>query len=84
MKSIYNQEVKDGRINKDAAKKIFKTLEDMERSEINYSKLLCKSDDNKYFDFTRFGPLSSFYLKLINGDISINAAKLSIKNLKTR
>ena len=56
----------------------------MERSEINYSKLLYKSGDNKYFDFTRFGTLSSFYLKLINGDISINAAKLSIKNLKTR
>ena len=40
------------------------------------------SDDNKYFDFTRFGLLSSFYLKLINGNISINAAKLSIKKLK--
>ena len=54
----------------------------MERSEINYSKLLYKSGDNKYFDFTRFWLLSSFYLKLINGDISINAAKLSIKEFK--
>ena len=44
--------------------------------------MLYNSDDNKYFDFTRFGPLSSFYLKLINGNISINAAKLSIKELK--
>ena len=55
----------------------------MERSGINYSKLLYKSGGNKYFDFTRFGPLSSFQLKLINGDISINAAKLSIKEFKT-
>ena len=54
----------------------------MERSGINYSKLLYKSGDNKYFHFTRFGPLSSFYLKLTNGDICINAAKLSIKEFK--
>ena len=82
LKSIYSQEVKDGRINSDNAKKIFKTLEDMERSKFNYSKLLYKSGDNEYFDFTRFGPLSSLYLKLINGDISTNAAKLSIKEFK--
>ena len=84
LKSIYNQEVKDGRSNKDAAKKIFKTLENLERSETNYSKLVYKSGDNKYFDFnfTRFGPLSSFYLKLMNGDIGINVVKLNMKKFK--
>ena len=43
----------------------------MERSETNYSKLLYKSGDNKYFDFTRFGPLSSFYLKLTKMEILV-------------
>ena len=82
LKSIYNQEVKDGRINKDAAKKIFKTLEDMERSEINYSKLAYKSGDNNYFNFTRFGLLSSFYLKLMNEDIGIDVVKLNMEESK--
>ena len=41
-----------------------------------------RSDDNQYFDFTRFGPLPSFYLKLINGKIDINVAKLKLKELK--
>ena len=53
----------------------------MERSEINYSKLLYKSGDNKYLtliDLDRF----SFYFKLINGDISINTIKLSIKEFE--
>ena len=63
-------------------KKIFKTLEDMERSEINYSKLVCKSGDNKYFGFNRFGPLSSFYLKLMNGDIGTDVVKLNMKKFK--
>ena len=74
--------MKDGRTNKDAAKKIFKTLEDMERSEINYSKLVYKSGDNKYFDFNRFGLLSRFYLKLMNGDIGIDVVKLNMEKLK--
>ena len=76
--------MKDGRSNKDTARKIFNTLEDMERSETNYSKLVYKSDDNKYFDFgfTRFGPLSSFYLKLMNGDIGVNVVKLNMKKFK--
>ena len=82
LKSIYSQEVKDGRINNNDTKKIFKTLEDMERCEINYCKLLYKSGDNKHFDFARFGPLSGFYLKLISGDIIINDAKLIIKEFK--
>ena len=82
LKSIYNQEVRDGRINKDAAKKIFKTLEDMERSEINYSKLAYKSGDNNYFNFTRFGLLSSFYLKLMNEDIGIDVVKLNMEESK--
>ena len=74
--------MKDGRINNVNAKKIFKTLEDMERSKIDYSKLVYKSGDSKYFDFTKFVPLSRFYLNLMNGDISINAAKLNIKEFK--
>ena len=82
LKSIYNQEVRDGRINKDAAKKIFKTFEDMERSEINYSKLAYKSGDNNYFNFTRFGLLSSFYLKLMNEDIGIDVVKLNMEDSK--
>ena len=74
--------MKDGRIDGYEAKKIFKTLEDMEGSQIDYSKLVCRSGDNEYFDFTRFGPLSSFYLKLINGSTGINVAKLKLKELK--
>ena len=60
-------------------KKICKTLEDMEGSEIDYSKLVHRSGD---FDFTRFGPLSSFYFKLINGSIDINVSKLKLKEFK--
>ena len=45
-------------------------------------KLVYRSDDNQYFDFTRFGTLPSFYLKLINGKIDINVAKLKLKELK--
>ena len=54
----------------------------MEGSKIDYSKLVYKSGDNEYFDFTRFRLLSSFYLKLINGDISINIVKLNMKEFK--
>ena len=75
--------MKDGRIDGYEAKKIFKTLEDMEGSQIDYSKLVYRSGDNEYFDFTRFGPLSSFYLKLINGSTGINVAKLKLKELKS-
>ena len=56
----------------------------MEGSKIDYSKLLYKSVDNEYFDFTRFGPLSSFHLRLITGDIGINVAKLSIKEFENK
>ena len=63
-------------------KKIFKTPEDIERSEIDYSKFVYKSSDNKCSDVARFGLLSSFSLKLINGDISINTVKLSMKEFK--
>ena len=75
--------MKDGKINDYEAKKIFKTLEDMEGSEIDYSKLVYRSDDNEYFDFTRFGPLSSVYLKLVNGNIGINVVKLTLKEFKS-
>ena len=63
-------------------KKIIKNLEDIEGSKIDYSKLVHKSGDNDYFDFTRFGLLSSFHLKLINGSIGINVAKLKLKEIK--
>ena len=83
LKIIYNREVKDGRIHNDEAKKIFKTLEDMEEgNKFDYSKLVYKSDDNRYFNFTRFGPLSSFYLKLVNGNIGIDVVKLNIKEFR--
>ena len=57
------------------AKKIFKILEDMEVSKINYSKLVYRTGGNVYFDFARSGTLSSFYLKLINGNIGNSVAK---------
>ena len=71
LKSIYSQEVKDGRIYNNEAKKIFKILEDMKGSKTDYTKMVYRSGDNDYFDFTRFGPLSSFCLKLINGSIKV-------------
>ena len=66
--------MKNGRINNNETKKIFKTLEGMEGSKIDYSKLVYRSAE--YFDFTRFGLLSSFYLKLMNRSIGINVSKL--------
>ena len=48
LKSIYSQEMKDGRIDNNEAKKIFKILEDMEDSKIDYSKLVYRSGDNEY------------------------------------
>ena len=51
----------------------------MQGSKIDYSKLVYRSDDNEYFDFTKFGLLSSFYLNLMNGNIGINLAKLNMK-----
>ena len=54
----------------------------MEGSKIGYSKLVYRSGDNEYFDFTRFRLLSSFYLKLINANIGINVAKLNMKEFK--
>ena len=82
LKSIYSQEVKYGRIDNDEAKKIFKTLKDMEGSKTDYSKLVYGSDDDEYFNFTRFGLLSSFYLKLINGNIGISVAKLNMEEFR--
>ena len=54
----------------------------MERSKINYSKLVYKSCDKKYFDFTKFGPLSTFYLNVMNRDIGIDVVKLNIEEFK--
>ena len=69
-------------ITKQKAKKIFKTLENMEGNKIDYSKLVYRSGDNEYFDFTRFGLLSSFYLKLINANTGISVTKLNMKEFK--
>ena len=74
--------MKDGRIDDNEPRKIIKTLEDMESSNIDYSKLVQKSGDNEYFDFIRFGLLSSFHLKLINRSIGINVAKLKLKETR--
>ena len=54
----------------------------MEGSKTNYSRLVCRSGDNKYFDFTRFEPLSSVNLKLVNGSIGINFVNLKLKEFK--
>ena len=58
LKGIYSQEVKDENINNDKSKKNIenkkiqkKTLEDMEGSKNDYSKLVYKSGVNQYFDF---------------------------------
>ena len=56
----------------------------MEDSKTDYSKLVYRQDDNDYFDFARFGLLSSFYLKLVNGSIGINVAKLQLKEFKNK
>ena len=54
----------------------------MESSKTDYSKLIYKSSDNQYFDFNRFGPLSSVYLKLVNGNIGINVLKLRLQEFQ--
>ena len=54
----------------------------MESSKTDYSKLIQKSSDNQYFDFNRFGPLSSVYLKLVNGSIGINVLKLRLQEFQ--
>ena len=71
-----------GRIDGVEANKIFKTLEAMEGSKIDYSKSVYRSGDNENFDFTRFRQLSSVYLKLVNGSIGINVVKLKLKEFK--
>ena len=74
--------MKNGRIDNEEAKKIFTILEDMEGNKTDYSKLVYRSGDNKYFYINRFGPLSSFYLKLVNGNIGVNVAKLNMEEFK--
>ena len=82
LKSIQSQDVKKERINGIDAQKMFKTLEDMEVSKIDYSKLVYISGDNKYFNFPKYGPLSSFYLSLMIECIGINTGKLGIEEFK--
>ena len=76
--------MKDGKINNHNAKKRFKTLEDIERSKIHYSRLVNKSGDNKYVEFVRFGPLYSFFSKLINVDIGIDVINLNIEEFENK
>ena len=54
----------------------------MEGNKIDYYQLMYRSGDNQYFDFNKFGPLSSFYLKLVNGNAGINVAKLNMNEFK--
>ena len=54
----------------------------MEGSKIHYSELVYRSGDNEYFNFTKFGPLSSFHLKLVNGNIGVNVVKLNMNEFK--
>ena len=51
LKSIYNQELQQGNIDKDKAIRIFKTLQNLEGKEIDYSKLVSKPGENICFDF---------------------------------
>ena len=69
LKSIYGQEVKGRKINSDGAKK--------------YSEFLgiCRVV-NFDFDFARFGPVCSFYLRMMNGCIGVKVAKLSMKEFE--
>ena len=78
LKSIYSQEVKDGKNDNNEAKKKKK-----KRSN-DYPKLVYWSGDNVYFDFNKFGPLSSFYLKFVNRNIGISVAKLNMKEFKDK
>ena len=54
----------------------------MESSKTDCSRLIYKLGDIQYFDFNRSGPLSSVYLKLVNGDIRINVSKLRLQELQ--
>ena len=71
--------MKDGRIGNNETKIYLKLLKIW-----RVGKLVCWPSDNEYFDFTEFGPLSSFYLKLMNGNIGINVAKLNMKEVENR
>ena len=48
LKSIYSQEVKNGRIDNNVVK-IITTYEDMDGSKTDYSKLVYRSGDNESF-----------------------------------
>ena len=84
LKNIYSKEVRDRRVNDREAKRVFKILEDMEGIKIDYSNLVYRSGDNKYFNFAEFALISSFYLRLMNNKIGINLAKLNMKEFKYR
>ena len=58
------------------------TMKQKKKKSNDYPKLIYWSGDNVYFDFNKFGPLSSFYLKFINRNIGISVAKLNMKKFK--
>ena len=58
--------------------KIYLKLKDLAGSKISNSKSVYRSGDYEHFDFTRFGTLSSVYLKMVNRSIGINFAKLKL------
>ena len=71
---MHSREVKDGRIDNNEAKKVFKTLEDM----VVKLTILNWSTGQVIMSILT----SSFYLKLINGNIGINVAKLNTNEFK--
>ena len=71
--------MKDGRIGNNETKIYLKLLKIW-----RVGKLVCWPSDNECFDFTEFGPLPSFYLKLMNRNIGINVAKLNMKEVENR
>ena len=79
LKGIYNKEVQKGSSGNDETRRIFKVLEDLEGKEIGYSKMVYEPGDSVYFDFSKYGPLSSFCLKLIEGCTSLKNAKLILR-----
>ena len=60
LKSVYNRALQEGNIDSNEAITVFKALQDLEGKKTDYRKFVYKSDDNVYFDFGKYGLLSSF------------------------
>ena len=81
LKSIYEEEIKDGNITKED-QKIFKKLEKIE-SGIDYRSLYYLGGDKKDpFNFNSYGPLSTIYLKLMNKIIDLSDINANLKEFK--